>query len=70
MPKKPKTPGKRDYRLTFSLNEEEKRVVEQYLQSHQISNRSNWAREVILRSILAHEELDLPMLFSEYEMRR
>lgn len=68
--KKQKAVVKRTHRITVLFSEEEKRVVEEYIRRHRISNRSNWMRELTLRSIFAHLDQDLPMLFSEYEMRR
>lgn len=62
--------AKRKSRFTFLVNEEEKRIIEGYLRQHRIENRSNWMREQILRTICKSLDEDLPMLFSEHEMRR
>ncbi len=74
MAKKKQTPSKvvakRSHRVTFLLSEEEKQIVDSYLQKRRISNRSNWIRELVLRSISRHLDEDLPMLFTEHEMRR
>lgn len=61
---------KREHRMTFLLSEDEKRVVDWYVKKHSIENRSNWLRALTLQAIHQHLEEDLPMLFSEYEMRR
>jgi len=52
------------------LNEEEHKLISNYLSKYHISNRSRWCREVIISHILKMLEQDYPMLFSDNEMRR
>lgn len=52
------------------LNEEEYKVINNYLSKYKITNRSRWYRETIISHILRNLEQDYPTLFGENEMRR
>lgn len=60
----------RNQRISFMLNEEEYKTINNYLLKYKISNRSRWYRETIMSHILKVLEQDYPTLFSENEMRR
>ncbi|MDR1719317.1 MAG: hypothetical protein LBR67_04255 [Dysgonamonadaceae bacterium] len=60
----------RTQRVTFMLNEEEHRLICNYLSKYKINNHSRWYRETILSHILKVLEQDYPTLFGENEMRR
>ncbi len=60
----------RTQRISFMLNEEEYKTINNYLQKYKITNRSRWYRETILSHILKVLEQDYPTLFGENEMRR
>lgn len=65
----PLTP-KREHRIVCLLSKEELRIVDRYLDTYKITNKSRWFREVILHFIHKHLEEDSPTLFKEYDMRR
>ena len=52
------------------LNDEEYKLISNYLAKYHISNRSRWYRETIISHVLKMLEQDHPTLFSENEMRR
>lgn len=60
----------RNKQITFMLNDEEYKIVSNYLNKYKIANRSRWYRETILSHILKTLEHDYPTLFGENEMRR
>ncbi len=60
----------RTQKISFMLNEEEYKTINNYLLKYKITNRSRWYRETILSHILKVLEQDYPTLFSENEMRR
>jgi hypothetical protein len=60
----------RTKKISFMLNEEEYKTINNYLLKYKITNRSRWYRETILSHILKILEQDYPTLFSENEMRR
>ena len=60
----------RKERLVTFLSQEEKQMVDNYLNKYRINNRSRWMRETLIRSILQNLELDYPTLFDEHDMRR
>ena len=61
---------KRNKRVSFLLNDEEHKLVSNYLAKYHILNRSRWYRETIISHVLKMLEQDYPTLFSENEMRR
>jgi hypothetical protein len=61
---------KRSYRAAFSLNEEEKAMIDRYLSRYKIKNRARWYRETVLKHVLEMMERDYPTLFNEHDMRR
>lgn len=65
IPNRPRT-----QKVTFLLNEEEYKIVNNYLSKYKIENRSRWYRETILTHILKNLDQDYPTLFGENEMRR
>jgi hypothetical protein len=60
----------RSNRISFMLNDEEHKTIENYLIKYKITNRSRWYRETVLSHILKILEQDYPTLFGENEMRR
>ena len=60
----------RSQKVTFMLNEEEHKLISNYLSKYHISNRSRWYRQVVISHVLKMLEQDYPTLFSENEMRR
>ncbi|MCL2651265.1 MAG: hypothetical protein FWD60_09625 [Candidatus Azobacteroides sp.] len=57
-------------KITFLLNDDEYKLILNYLSKYHISNRSRWCRETIISHVLKMLEQDYPTLFSENEMRR
>ena len=69
--KVPLTEPKRHQRLVCLMSEEEKLIIERYLQKYKITNKGRWMRETLLAFI--HKKMveeDYPTLFNEHEMRR
>ena len=64
------TKSLRTNRISFMLNDEEFKTIENYLTKYKIHNRSRWYRETVLSHILKILEQDYPTLFGENEMRR
>jgi hypothetical protein len=60
----------RAHKVSFMLNDEERKTIERYLDKYKIVNKSRWYRETILIHILKTLEEDYPTLFNEHEMRR
>lgn len=60
----------RSNRISFMLNDEEYKTIENYLTKYKITNHSRWYRETLLSHILKVLEQDYPTLFGENEMRR
>lgn len=60
----------RSNRITFMLNDEEFKTIDNYLTKYKITNRSRWFRETVMTHILKVLEQDYPTLFGENEMRR
>lgn len=65
-----KETSSRHDRMTFQVNPEEKRAIENYLRKYRIENRSRWMRETIMTFIIKNLDQDYPTLFDEQEMRR
>ena len=61
---------RRNQKITFLLNDDEHRLILNYLTKYRILNRSRWCRETIISHVLKMLEQDSPTLFSENEMRR
>ncbi len=61
---------KRGQRVVCLLSEEELRMLSRYLDKYDITNRSRWMRETLMRFILKNMNKDYPTLFGENEMRR
>ena len=61
---------KRTKRLTCLVNDNENRIIDNYLTKYNIKNKSTWMRETILWFIYTRIEADYPTLFSDHEMRR
>ena len=61
----------RNKRVSFMLNEEEYKTINNYLAKYKIHNRSYWMRKTLLTQVIkVLAEHDYPTLFSEHEMRR
>jgi len=61
----------RNKRVSFMLNDEEYKAINNYLTKYKIHNRSHWMRKTLLSQIMkVMIEHDYPTLFSEHEMRR
>jgi len=65
----PKINQKRTHRVTFMLNDAEYKAVERHLHKYKITNKSNWVRRTMLAEIWKKLGEDIPMLFTENEMR-
>ena len=57
-------------RMTFLVNPDEKRAIDNYLRKYRIDNRSRWMRETIMTFIIKNLAQDYPTLFDEQDMRR
>ncbi len=53
----------RVHRQVFSLNEEENKALNRYLEKYKIQNKSKFLRETLMISILKKFEEDHPTLF-------
>ncbi len=62
--KKPRTE-----RISVWLTEEEKRLIDRFLENRRIQNRSHWIRRIVLGAVQEGAS-DASLLFSEHEMRR
>ena len=60
----------RNERYSFLINSEEKQMIENYLRTYRIKNRSGWMRETLITFIIRNLDQDYPTLFNEQEMRR
>ncbi len=69
MNKKDNKSNNRTHQLTCMLTEEEMNAINSYLRHYHIKNKSNWVRHTLIKSIIAHQEMDHPTLFDEFEMR-
>lgn len=56
--------------MTFLVNPDEKRAIDNYLRKYRIDNRSRWMRETIMTFIIKNLDQDYPTLFDEQDMRR
>lgn len=71
MKQKQKTaPSSRNKHISFSLNDDEHKIICDYMKKYKISNKSRWLRETLIAHVLKNLELDYPTLFAENEMRR
>ena len=61
---------KREHRMSIMVSEEEKLMIDRYLEKYKITNKSRWLREKILLFIYKNMEEDYPTLFGEHDMRR
>ena len=59
----------RTHQLTCMLTDEELKAINCYLKHYNITNKSNWVRHTLIKSIISHQEMDYPTLFDEFEMR-
>lgn len=68
-PKQPKQPSiqrpkmKRTHRISFTLNDEEKRVFDFFVDKYLVTNRSRYVREVLIHNVLQQLDEDRPTLF-------
>jgi hypothetical protein len=53
----------RTHRQIFTLNEEENKALNRYIEKYKIQNKSKFLRETIMISILKKFEEDHPTLF-------
>lgn len=53
----------RTHRQIFTLNDEENKVLERYLQKYKVQNKSKFIRETLMLSIIRKLEEDHPTLF-------
>lgn len=68
MAKKAHTPlvkrnSKRTHRETITLNDEEYKFLNRYMEKYKISNKSKFIRETLMRTIIVRFEEDHPTLF-------
>lgn len=61
---------KREQRMTCLMSDEEKQIVDRYLEKYKITNKGRWMRETMLAFICKQMEQDYPTLFNEHDMRR
>jgi len=61
---------KREYKISFALNEKEYNMLRSYLTKHRISNQSAWVREQIMSYLWKKAEVEYPTLFNESEIRK
>jgi hypothetical protein len=59
----------RVHRVTFMLNDEERKAIDRYLNKRKIKNKSFWYRTTIMSYIWKQMEDDYPTLFNENDMR-
>jgi hypothetical protein len=62
--------AQRTKQVSFLLNDEEYKLISQYLKKYKISNKSRWFRETVMTHVLKSLDQDYPTLFGENEMRR
>ena len=68
MAKKAQTPlvkrnNLRTHRETITLNDEEYKFLNRYMEKYKISNKSKFIRETLMRTIIVRFEEDHPTLF-------
>ena len=59
---------RRAFPLKFALNKLELAAFNKYCTKYNISNRSKFIREVVMREIILRLESDYPTLFTEEQM--
>ncbi|MCX6308030.1 MAG: hypothetical protein NTY32_04055 [Bacteroidia bacterium] len=64
-----KKPLVRDHLVTIALNDPEFKTLEKYCAQYNISNRSRFIREALMKSMMTRMVDDYPTLFGEKEMR-
>lgn len=62
-PSKRKALLPRTHRVSFLLNDEEKRVIDHYVEKYGVSNVSKFMREAVVRTVLKRLDEDRPTLF-------
>ncbi len=53
----------RTHKCVFTLNDEEERALNRYIDKYNIQNKSKFIRETLMRSIIKKLEEDHPTLF-------
>ncbi|MBO5849876.1 MAG: hypothetical protein J6S20_04345 [Paludibacteraceae bacterium] len=53
----------RTHRMTFLLNDEEKKAFDRYVRKYRIKNQSRFLRELVMISVIRQLEEDHPTLF-------
>ncbi len=53
----------RTHRVSFMLNDEEKRIIDHYIEKYGVSNVSKFMREAVVRTVLKRLDEDRPTLF-------
>ncbi len=56
--------------IIIKLNERELNAINSYCDRYNIENRSQWIRDLIINEIRASIEIDIPKLFTDYEIRQ
>jgi hypothetical protein len=59
---------KREYKISFTLNEKEYNMLRSYLTKHKINNQSAWTREQIMSYLWKKADLEYPTLFNESDI--
>lgn len=59
---------RRAFPLKFALNKLELAAFNKYCTKYNITNRSKFIREILMREVIQRLESDYPKLFSEQEM--
>jgi hypothetical protein len=60
---------RRNY-MGCAINDDEKRIIDDYLHRYKITNKSRWFRTTVLSFIYKNLDKDYPTLFGENDMRR
>ena len=53
----------RKNRMTFLLNDEEKKAFDRYVRKYRVKNQSSFLRELVMHAIIRQLEEDHPTLF-------
>ncbi|WP_329903528.1 hypothetical protein [Porphyromonas pogonae] len=59
----------RQHTLRIRINDCELKAIEAYCGKYKIDNKSRWIRETLMNEVIRSLEQDVPMLFTEEEMK-
>lgn len=63
MPARNKKNSLRTHKCVFTLNDEENRALERYLEKYNVQNKSRFIRETLMLAVIKKFEEDHPTLF-------